>query len=78
MAEKKTSAEAIIKDIRRRTQRKYSAEDKIRIVIEGLRGESMIAESCCHVTNMFYRTWLRCAAKFAHAEATISNYGARI
>ena len=44
MAEKKTSAEATVKNIRRRTRRKYSAEEKIRIVIEGSRGESTIAE----------------------------------
>ncbi len=38
MPEKETSAEATVKNIRRSTRRKYSAEEKIRIVIEGLRG----------------------------------------
>jgi transposase len=43
---KKDSAEGTIRDIRRRTKRKYSAEEKIRIVIEGLRGEQTVAELC--------------------------------
>ena len=41
---KKQSAESKVKEIRRHTRKKYSAEEKIRIVIEGLRGESSIAE----------------------------------
>ncbi len=40
------TAEKHVKDIRRRTRRKYSAEEKIRIVLEGLRGEFSIAELC--------------------------------
>ena len=40
------SAEEAIKDIRRATRRHWSAEDKIRIVLEGLRGEESIAELC--------------------------------
>jgi transposase len=35
----KASAEQVLKDIRRQTRRHYSAEEKIRIVLEGLRGE---------------------------------------
>src|SRR5690554_1934282 len=42
---KEGSAEATIRDIKRKTRRKYSAEEKIRIVVEGLRGEERIAES---------------------------------
>lgn len=38
--------EKVIKDIRRATRRHYSAEDKIRIVLDGLRGEETIAELC--------------------------------
>jgi transposase len=34
----KKSAESVVKDIRRQTQKKYSSEEKIRIVLEGLRG----------------------------------------
>lgn len=40
------TSEKIIRDIRRKTKRKYSSEEKIRIVLEGLRGEMPIAESC--------------------------------
>jgi transposase-like protein len=39
----KESAEKVVKDIRRATRRHFSAEDKIRIVLEGLRGEDSIA-----------------------------------
>ena len=40
------SAEEAVRDIRRATRRHFSAEDKIRIVLEGLRGEDSIAELC--------------------------------
>ena len=42
----KAPAEQIVKDIRRGTRRQYSAEEKIRVVLEGLRGEESIAELC--------------------------------
>lgn len=42
----KKPAEQVIKDIRRATHRHFSAEDKIRIVLDGLRGEDSIAELC--------------------------------
>ncbi len=42
----KAPAERVIKDIRRAARRPYSAEEKIRIVLEGLRGEESIAEIC--------------------------------
>jgi transposase len=42
----KASAEQVVKDIRRATRRHYSTEDKIRIVLSGLRGEDSIAEMC--------------------------------
>jgi transposase len=40
------SAQAVVKDIRRATRKQYGAEEKIRIVLEGLRGEDSIAELC--------------------------------
>ena len=40
---KKESAEATVRNIRRNTRKKYGAEEKIRIVLEGLKGESTIA-----------------------------------
>ena len=42
----KAPAEQVLKDIRRQTRRQYSAEEKIRIVLEGLRGEESISELC--------------------------------
>jgi transposase len=45
MAEK-TDSEAVVREIKRRTRKKYSSEEKIRIVLEGLRGEESIAELC--------------------------------
>ena len=41
-----TKSERIVKDIRRRTRKRHSAEEKIRIVLDGLRGEESIAELC--------------------------------
>jgi len=41
-----TTSEKAIKDIRRATRKQYSAEEKIRIVLDGLRGEETIAELC--------------------------------
>ena len=43
---KTTSGERTIKDIKRKTRKQYSAEEKIRIVLDGLRGEDSIAELC--------------------------------
>ena len=40
------SSEEVVKDIRRATRKRYSAEEKIRIVLDGLRGEHSIAELC--------------------------------
>jgi len=55
---KKESIEKTIHNIRRQTRKKYSAEDKIRIVLEGLRGENSIAELCRREginSNLYYR-----------------------
>ena len=54
----KPGAENTVRDIRWATRRRYSAEEKIRIVIEGLRGEDSIAELCRregHNANVYYR-----------------------
>ena len=51
-------AEQTVRDIRRATRRKFSAEEKIRIVLEGLRGEDSIAELCRREginQNLYYR-----------------------
>jgi transposase len=42
----KAPAEQVVKDIRRATRRQFSAEEKIRIMLEGVRGEENIAELC--------------------------------
>jgi transposase len=50
--------EAAVKEIRRQTRRKFSVEEKIRIVLEGLKGEVGIAELCRRegiVSNLYYR-----------------------
>jgi len=39
-------SERVIKDIKRNTRKQYGAEEKIRIVLDGLRGEDSIAELC--------------------------------
>ena len=54
----KEPAEQVIKQIRRATRRQFSAEEKIRIVLTGLRGEDSIAELCRRegiVENLYYR-----------------------
>ena len=54
----KEPAEQVIKAIRRATRRQFSAEEKIRIVLSGLRGEDSIAELCLRegiVQNLYYR-----------------------
>ena len=54
----KNSVEKTVREIRQKTRKKYTAEEKIRIVLEGLRGESTIAELCRREginTNMYYK-----------------------
>ena len=54
-----TKSERIVKDIRRRTRKRHSAEEKIRIVLEGLRGEESIAELCRRegIVSSLYYSW---------------------
>jgi len=57
MTEKKRP-ESIVREIRRKTRKKYTAEEKIRIVLEGLRGEEGITELCRREgihTNLYYK-----------------------
>ena len=55
----KKPAEQVVKDIRRATRRHFSAEDKIRIVLDGLRGEDSIAELCRRegIAQSLYYSW---------------------
>lgn len=53
-----SNTEKQVKDIRRKTRRKFSSEEKIRIVLDGLRGEYSIAELCRREginSNLYYR-----------------------
>ncbi len=54
-----SSSEQIIRDIKRKTRKQYSAEEKIRIVLDGLRGEDSIAELCRRkgVAHSLYYKW---------------------
>src|SRR6187397_519968 len=54
----RSPADQVVKDIRRATRRHFSAEEKIRIVLEGLRGEDSISELCRKEginQNLYYR-----------------------
>ncbi len=55
----KASAEQVVNDIRCATRRHFSAEDKIRVVLEGLRGEDSIAELCRRegIAQSMYYGW---------------------
>jgi transposase len=55
----KAPAERVLKDIRRATRRHFSAEDKIRIVLDGLRGDDSIAELCRRegIAQSLYYVW---------------------
>lgn len=52
-------SERLVKDIRRATRKHYSAEDKIRIVLDGLRGDASIAELCRRegIAESMYDSW---------------------
>ena len=53
------TAERTVRDIRRKTRKQYSAEEKIRIVVSGLRGEDSIAELCRRegIAESLYYSW---------------------
>ena len=53
------AAEQTVRDIRRKTRKQYSAEEKIRIVLSGLRGEDSIAALCRRegIAESFYYSW---------------------
>ena len=59
-----SNTEKTVKDIRRKTRRKFSTEEKIRIILDGLRGESSVAELCRQESinpNLYYR-WSKSVA----------------
>jgi hypothetical protein len=78
----KKPAEQVVKDIRRATRRHFSAEDKIRIVLDGLRGDDSIAELCRKEVTVrpdaLVEVWL-CAQdvlKVAHKDALKDSHDA--
>lgn len=56
---KQTASERLVKDIKRKTRKIYSAEEKMRIVLDGLRGEMSIAELCRQegIAESLYYKW---------------------
>src|SRR5918997_537955 len=59
IAAAKAPAEQVVRDIRRATRKHHSAEDKIRVVLEGLRGEESIAALCRRegIAESLYYAW---------------------
>ena len=55
------TSEQVVKNIRRATRKRYSSEEKIRIVLDGLRGEDSIAELCRRegIAQSLYYSWSR-------------------
>ena len=58
-AKPQSTSERLVRDIRRATRKHYSAEDKIRIVLDGLRGEASVAELCRRegIAESMYYSW---------------------
>ena len=56
---RKSHGEKVVKDIRRATRKQYSAEEKLRIVLDGLKGEESIAELCRResIAQSLYYSW---------------------
>ena len=56
---RKPGPESVVREIRRKTRRRYSSEEKIRIVLEGLKGEESISELCRRegISPNLYYNW---------------------
>ena len=56
---RKPTADRVVRDIRRKTRKRHSTEEKIRIVLDGLRGEESIAELCRRegIATSLYYSW---------------------
>lgn len=61
-----SKSEKVVKEIKRHTRKKYSAEEKIRIVLEGLRGEYSISE-LCRREGLNHNTYYRWSKEFLEA-----------
>ncbi len=69
-----SASERIVKDIRRATRKRHSAEEKIRIVLDGLRGECSIAELCQRIAESLYYAW----SKVEKAVAPVADLEKRV
>jgi transposase len=67
---KKVSSEKFVQDIRRKTRKKYSSEEKIRIVLEGLRGEDIV--------KAFLPTCITAGAKISWKRARNASWEIRL
>ena len=68
----KAASEQVVKEIRRSTRKQYSAEEKIRVVLDGLRGEYSIAElrRCEGIAESLYYSWSK---EFLEAERRLAG-----
>jgi len=66
---RKSPGEKRVKDIKRATRKQYSSEEKIRIVLDGLRGEDSIAELCRRegISQGIYYKWSKTSWKLARS-----------
>jgi len=71
---KEVSAEKRIGDIRRKTRRRFSAEDKIRIVLEGLRGETPSKSGSPFLATQYRSTDTRRRRAFASRSYSARNH----
>jgi len=72
---RQTSGERIVKDIKRKTRKRYSAEEKIRIVLDGLRGEESIAELCTRFSVFYiFHMGLRCAHRIQNLNEPLISF----
>ena len=67
-ASTKAPAQRVVRDIRRRSRKHHSTEEKIRIVLEGLRGEDSIAVLCRHDAMLSSGRHRRSADRRRHAD----------
>ena len=64
--EKKQTATQIVKEIKRRTRRKFTAEEKIKIILEAMRGEDTIA-GVCRKYSIHPNNYFKCSKEFIEA-----------
>ena len=65
------SSETLVRNVRRATRKYHAAEEKIRIVLDGLRGETSIAELCRREGNAMARPWIVAPPPFFELYCTL-------